>query len=91
MTAEFDALTAEVARNTTEDQSVIALVNGLADQIAALKDDPAALQALADQLRASNDAVAAAIAANTPSAPPPADQPPADQPPADVPPADGSV
>lgn len=65
--AQFEALRAEVERNTTVDESVKALVTRLADQIAASKDDPAALQALADQLRSSNDSVAAAVAANTPA------------------------
>jgi len=49
-------------------QSAITLINGLAAQIANLKDDPAALQALADSLGASSTALAAAITANTPQA-----------------------
>lgn len=64
---EFEALKKEVERNTSVDESVKALVTKLADQIAAAKDDPAALQALADQLRADNDAVAAVVTANTPA------------------------
>ena len=72
--ALIDDLRAEVERNTTVDQSVIALVTALAAKIQALIDagsDPAALQAFVDQLKASNDAVAAAVTANTPAAPNP--------------------
>ena len=67
--ADLTALTAEVERNTTVDESAIALLTGLAAQIEALKTDPAALQALADTMRGSSDALAAAVLANTPAAP----------------------
>jgi len=63
--ADLTALTAEVARNTEVDQSAITLLNGLAAQIEALKTDPVALQALADTMRGSSDALAAAVVANT--------------------------
>lgn len=66
--ADLTALTAEVERNTEVDASAIALLTGLAAQIEALKTDPAALQALADQMRGSSDSLAAAVAANTPGA-----------------------
>lgn len=68
MSAELDTLTAEVARNTTVDASAITLLNGLAAQIATLKNDPVALQALADSMKSSSDALAAAVVANTPAA-----------------------
>lgn len=67
--ADLTALTAEVARNTEVDASAIALLTGLAAQIEALKTDPAALQTLADQLKGSSNALADAVAANTPAAP----------------------
>ena len=67
--ANLTALTAEVERNTAVDQSAIALLNGLASQIEALKTDPEALQGLADQLKGSSNALADAVAANTPAAP----------------------
>ncbi|MDQ5870787.1 MAG: hypothetical protein M3547_01090 [Acidobacteriota bacterium] len=70
MAGELQALEAEVERNTTVDGSVITLVNGLAAQIEALKNDPAKLQAMADKLRADNDALAAAVTAHTPAEPP---------------------
>jgi len=69
MSTQLDVLTAQVERNTSVDQSAIELLNGLAAQIADLKNDPAALQALADNLTASSDALAAAVVANTPVAP----------------------
>ena len=68
MSVELDALTVKVQETTTVAQSAITLINGLAAQIADLKDDPAALQALADSLGASSTALAAAITANTPQA-----------------------
>lgn len=68
MSVQLDALTAEVARNTAVDESAIVLLNGLAAQIVALKTDPVALQALADSLQGSSNALAAAVIANTPAA-----------------------
>ena len=65
--ADLTALTAEVARNTEVDTSAIALLTGLAAQIEALKTDPVALQGLADTLRGSSDALAAAVLQNTPA------------------------
>ena len=65
---DLTALTAEVTRNTEVDQSAIALLTGLAAQIEALKTDPIALQALADTMKGSSDALAAAVVANTPAA-----------------------
>lgn len=80
MSAELDALTAEVARNTSVEASAAALIQGIADQLAAAiaaGADPAALTALTQQLSGSADALAAAVAANTP-APAPVETPPAD-------------
>ena len=68
MTAEFDALQAEVAKNSEVDQSVIVLLQGLSAQIMALKDDPVALAAMAANLAASSQALADAVVANTPAA-----------------------
>jgi len=67
MSGNLDALTAEVTRNTEVDASAIALLNGLAAKIVELKNDPVALQKLADDMRVSSDALAAAVVANTPS------------------------
>lgn len=68
MASDLTALEAEVARNTEVDQSAILLLQGLAQKIEELKTDPAALQAFADSLRGSSDALAAAVTANTPAA-----------------------
>lgn len=67
------ALSAEVARNTSVDQSAVVLLSGLADQIAALvaAQDVAGLEALVAQLRTDTDGLAAAVTANTPVVPPP--------------------
>lgn len=69
--SDLDALTAQVAANTTVEQSAITLINGLAAQIASLKNDPAAIAALAAKLQTSAAALSAAITANTPPPPPP--------------------
>ena len=74
--ATFDDLTAEVARQTTVDASIEALVTGLQAQIASILAGtilPAPVQAKLDAafatLKANNDAVSAAVLANTPAAP----------------------
>ncbi len=70
MSVELDNLTAEVAEVKGVAQSAVTLIKGLADQIAALKADPVALQALSDDLKATASALGAAIQANTPPVPP---------------------
>ena len=70
MSKELDDLQVAVEENTNLDNSIITLVDGLAAQIAALKDDPAKLAALAASLKASSAAISAAITANTPVVPP---------------------
>lgn len=69
MAGELDALTAEVANNTTVEKSALALINGFAAQLAAAGTDPVKLKALSDSLKANDDELAAAVAANTPPAP----------------------
>ena len=66
--ADLTTLTAQVSKNTDVEASAIVLLNGLSAQIASLKNDPVALQALADQLKTSSSALADAITANTPAA-----------------------
>lgn len=68
MTQEFDALQAEVTKNSEVDQSAILLLQGLSAQIMALKDNPVALAAMAANLGASSQALADAVVANTPAA-----------------------
>jgi ABC-type transporter Mla subunit MlaD len=67
MSAALDRLTNEVAETKTAVDSVLTLVDGLADQIRALKDDPAKLAALADELDANQADIAAKVLQNTPS------------------------
>ena len=67
MSAELDILTAQVQANEDLELSAIALIEGIAAQVAAIKDDPAKIQALADSLKASAEGLAAAITANTPA------------------------
>ena len=67
MMSDLSEIQAEVTRNTEVDQSAITLLNGLAAQIEQIKTDPAAIQALANELRASSDDLAAAVVANTPA------------------------
>jgi archaellum component FlaC len=71
VTKELQALSDQVAQNTTVEASAITLIQGIADQLAAMKDDPAAVAALADQLKASASALGVAVTANTPVAVPP--------------------
>ena len=69
MSLELDDLEIAVKENTDLDDSIVTLVNGLATQVAALKNDPVKLQALAVSLRAKSAAIAAAILANTEAEP----------------------
>ena len=69
MSAELDTLTTEVAESKTVMESAAVLLSGLSAQIVALKDDPVKLAALAAELDANSNALAAAVAANTPAEP----------------------
>lgn len=64
MSVEVDNLKAQVERIKGVKASVIATLSGLSKYIADHKDDPAALQALADDLKAQGDDFAAAVEAN---------------------------
>jgi len=68
MSAELDALSAQVTQNTDVEGSAVVLLQGLSTQIAALKSDPVKLQALSDSLKTSASSLADAITANTPAA-----------------------
>jgi hypothetical protein len=70
MSAEMDALAAAVTENTTLDDSIINLLNGIAAQLTATAGDKAQALALAAELNAKSAALSAAITANTPAAPP---------------------
>lgn len=64
--AALDDLTAQVAANKTVIDSALALIAGIADRIAAAGTDPAKLAELTASLKSEDDALAAAVAANTP-------------------------
>ena len=76
MKLDITALQTAVANETTVEKSAITLIGGLAAQIQTLIDesqdevDPAALQALVDQMTASQTDLVAAVVRNTPAAPP---------------------
>ncbi len=67
MALDFSALQAEITRDADVNSSAATLLADLAAKVEATKGDPAAVQALADALRANSDSLAAAVAANTPS------------------------
>lgn len=72
MAADLTTLQSQVAANTNVIQSAITLIQGLAAQLQAAKNDPTAIQAIIDTMNANDTALAQAVAANTPAAPAPA-------------------
>ncbi len=76
----LDALSAQVAANTTVEASAVTLINGIAQRVqdaitaatagGASASDLAPIQAEVDAMKASADALAAAVQANTPVVPP---------------------
>lgn len=66
--ADLTAIETAVAENASVDQSAITLLEGLSAQLqeAIESNDPAAVQALADDLKTSSARLAAAVTANTP-------------------------
>lgn len=76
MSTELDRLKASTAAIKTVADSAVTLINGLAQQIRDNATDPAALNALADELDADQAELAAAVSANTPA--PPAESAPAE-------------
>jgi hypothetical protein len=71
MPADFAALEAQVKKNTDVEASAVMLLNQLHQMLLAAQasGDPAQMQAVIDQLGASTDALAAAVEANTVTAP----------------------
>jgi ABC-type transporter Mla subunit MlaD len=69
MATQLDTLIAQVAQTTAVEAAAVTLIQDLARRLSAIATDPVAVSALADQLKASADALAAAIAANTPADP----------------------
>ena len=67
--AAIDRLTSEVAELRTVNESAVALIAGLAQEIRDNIGNEDALNALADEIDASTNSLAAAVAENTPEAP----------------------
>ena len=80
MALDLTELRAAVAENTAVDQSAIQLLNTLLDEVESLKGDPAAIQALVDDIRSSNAVLGAAVAAGTPADPAPTPDPVPEEP-----------
>lgn len=68
MSKELSQLTSDVAELSTVEDSVLAFLAGIEDQLNAVKDDPAAITQLSLDIRAQKEKLAAAIVANTPAA-----------------------
>ena len=68
MSKELDELTKQVAANRDVTQSAITLIAGIKARLDEAGTDPAKLQALRDDLAAQDQALAEAVAANTPAA-----------------------
>lgn len=64
MSVELDRLTTEVAETKTAVDSAITLIDGLAQRLRDVANDPAAITALADELDAQQAKIAAAVVAN---------------------------
>lgn len=74
--ANFDQLNSEVTNLTSVVDSAVALINGIATKIEAAVQandagDDTQLKSLASSVRSQADALAAAVAANTPAEPAP--------------------
>lgn len=67
--ANLDSLTVALTAETNAVEAAVTLIVSLAEQIKAVSNDQAAVDALADQFTAQAKALADAVAANTPAAP----------------------
>lgn len=70
MSAELDALAAEVAADGAVVASAVKLIQGLEAQIAAAGTDPVKLKQLTDDLATQRQQLADAVATGTPPSPP---------------------
>jgi hypothetical protein len=68
--ATLDDLQTSVAAETTVEQSAMTLLKGLSDKLTAAGTDPAKITALKNEIDANAQALADAVAANTPGATP---------------------
>lgn len=69
MSLSLDALTAQVTASTDIQKSAVILLQGLSQALKDAAADPVAVNALAESLKTSSDALAEAIVANTPATP----------------------
>lgn len=65
MAGELEAVRTEVEQMRTVQQGAVTLLDGLAAQIDSLKNDPAALTALAEDIRAQRTGLAEALVRDT--------------------------
>lgn len=70
-TQQLAQLQADVAAEDSVIASAVTLIQGISDRINQAGGDPAALAALSADIQAQAATLAAAVAANTPGAPPP--------------------
>lgn len=66
--ATLDDIVADVASESAVDDSIITLLNNIAQQLKDAGNDPAKLQAILDGIEANKKKIADAVTANTPSA-----------------------
>lgn len=92
MTSIIDSQIARLQQDINElivvEDAAIVLIENLALQIRANMNDPVALDALASELEAQKDRLAAAVAANTPGETAPAEEAPVEEAPAEEAPAE---
>lgn len=79
MSAAMDRLIQEAQEQTSAIDAVLGVLERIAGEIRGNAEDPVAINKIADELDASQQKIAAAIAANTPAEEPPVDpNPPVD-------------
>lgn len=71
MALDFTALEAEITRDADVNSSASTLLASLFAEVEANKNNPAKIQEIVDRVKANNDALSAAVVANTPGATPP--------------------
>lgn len=72
MALDLSRLSAEIAENNSAITSAVTLINQIAQELRDAAGNQDAVNALADQLDAQSNNLAAAVVANTPAAPEPA-------------------
>lgn len=75
MALDLSRLSAEIAENNDAISSAVTLLNQIAQELRDAAGNQAAVNALADQLDTQSNNLAAAVVANTPSAPEPTPAP----------------